>query len=371
MTASRVIGKIWGIPIGLHWSMLLVYGLLTVSLATSFFPLTHPDIPVAAAWIMAIVSAIFFFVSILLHELGHAWVALRNDLPVKGITLFIFGGVAQIEGRPKSATAELRIAVAGPAVSLALAAIFSLIGWIGNDVPYLGAPFAWLGSLNLILALFNLLPGFPLDGGRILRALVWHFTGSERKAINVSVVSGQLVAFGLMGIGAFMIFQGMFSSGLWMILIGWFLQNAAMSESSGSRVELALRGVPTWQAMGPREPVVSSRMKLQQLLDDLALPLGHRYFLVMDENIPRGVVTLRDVAKAPQDRLEWISVAEVMTPWNRLTIVQPETELLEALRMMDDARVSNLPVMDGDQVRGLLTREEVLHYVRVRMDERT
>lgn len=368
MTASWHIGKIRGIAIGFHWSMTLVFVLLTISLATAFFPETHPDLGDTAYWIMAIFAAIFFFGSILLHELGHAFVAQRNGMPVNSITLFIFGGIAQIGGRAPSAPIEFRIAAAGPAVSIALAGILGLIAWIAQDVAYIAAPLGWLASLNLILALFNLLPGFPLDGGRILRALIWQFTGSEQRAINVAVVSGQLLAFGLMGLGAYMIFTGPVSSGLWMILIGWFLQNAAMSEATGSRVELALRGGTVAQAMGPREPVVSSRMKLRQLLDELALPSGHRYFLVIDEDMPRGVVTLRDVAKAPQDRLEWISVSEVMTPWSRMTVVTPETDLQDALSAMDDAQVSHLPVMEGDRVRGLLTREEVLHYIRVRLE---
>lgn len=141
-----------------------------------------------------------------------------------------------------------------------------------------------------------------------------------------------------------------------------------MSEAAGSRVDVVLRGVPVRQAMGPMEPIVPSRMKLRQLLDELALPTGHRYFLVIDDDVPRGVVTLRDVAKAPQDRLDWISVPEVMTPWNHLEVVRPDTELREALQVMDDARVSSLPVMDGTRVCGLLTREEVLHYVRLRLE---
>lgn len=368
MAASWRLGSIRGIPIGLHWSMTLVFGLLMLSLATAFFPATNPDIPVPAYWLMALIASLLFFGSILLHELGHSWEAQRNGIPVQGITLFIFGGVAQISGRPKTAAVELRIAAAGPIVSFALAAIFGTIWLVARDLTYLAAPSGWLARLNLMLVLFNLLPGYPLDGGRILRALVWQFTQNERRAAQVALMSGQLLAFGMMGAGAFMAFGGNFANGVWLVLIGWFLQNAAVSEAAGSTLETTLRGVTVGQAMGPREPKIPSRIKVRQLVDDHVLATGHRYFLVVEGDVPRGVVTLRDVAKVPRDRWDWTSVADVMTPWARLTWVTPDTPLLKALQLMDDSRVSNLPVLCDGQPCGLLTREEVLHYVRLRME---
>ncbi len=347
--------------------MALVFALLTLSLATSFFPDSREGLPVVAYWIMAIVCAVLFFTSILLHELGHSMVAIRHGIPVNGITLFIFGGVAQIGGRPTSAMVELKVAAAGPVVSFILAGFFSLIGWISGDVAWLSLPATWLGTLNLTLGVFNLLPGFPLDGGRILRALVWKFTGSEDRAAQVALVSGQILAFGMMGLGGYLAFTGNISNGLWLIFLGWFLQNAAVSEAQGSRVEIALRGVTVQQAMGPREPFIPSRMKLSQLVEEYVLDRGESYFVVVDDDIPRGVVTLADLGKVPRERLEWESVANVMTPWQRLHIVSPSTPLLDATEMMDDARVASLPVMDGDRICGLLTREEVLHYIRLRM----
>jgi Zn-dependent protease len=368
MNASWKIGTFRGIPIGFHWSMLLVFFLLVSSLSTAFFPMTHPDLADAAYVVMAIVAALLFFASILLHELGHSVAAQRNGLSVNGITLFIFGGVAQLEGRARSATVELKIAAAGPIVSLALALLFWLISLATDAVAYLQAPAAWLAGLNLTLALFNLLPGFPLDGGRILRALVWRYTGSEERAAQVAQVSGQLLAFGMMGIGALWAFNGNFSNGLWLVFLGWFLQNAAATEAAGSRMELALRGAKVAHAMGPPETVIPSRMKLRQLVEEYVLNRGESYFIVMDDDLPRGVVTLADLGKVPQSRLDWESVSTVMTPWDRLTRVTPQTDLLDAIQLMDDARVNQLPVMDGEQPRGLLTREEVIHYLRLRMN---
>lgn len=367
MEASWKLGTFRGIPVGLHWSMALVFALLTLSLATSFFPDSREGLPVIAYWVMAIVCAVLFFTSILLHELGHSIVAIRHGIPVNGITLFIFGGVAQIGGRPTSATVELKVAAAGPVVSFILAGIFFLVGWVSGDIAWLSLPATWLGTLNLTLGVFNLLPGFPLDGGRILRALVWKFTDSEDRAAQVALVSGQILAFGMMGLGGYLAFTGNISNGLWLIFLGWFLQNAAVSEAQGSRVEIALRGVTVQQAMGPREPFIPSRMKLSQLVEEYVLDRGESYFVVVDDDIPRGVVTLADLGKVPRERLEWESAANVMTPWQRLHIVSPSTPLLDATEMMDDARVSSLPVMEGDRICGLLTREEVLHYIRLRM----
>jgi predicted transcriptional regulator len=250
----------------------------------------------------------------------------------------------------------------------ALVLVFALIAVAARDIAYIAAPSAWLARLNLALALFNLLPGFPLDGGRMLRAAVWQATGDERRAAQVALVSGQFVAFGMMGFGALTVLSGNFASGLWLILIGWFLQNAAVTEAAGSSMELALRGVTVSQAMGPREPQVPSRLKLRQLVDDHILAGGDRHFLVVDGDVPRGIVTLRDVAKVPRDRWDWTSVADVMTPWSRSTWVAPDADLVTALRMMDDAQVGQLPVMEGQQACGLLTREEVLRYFRLRME---
>lgn len=368
MTASWRLGSIWGIPIGLHWSMSLVFVLLTWSLAAAYFPGTSDDLPTGAYWLMAVITSVMFFGSILLHELGHSWVALRNDIPVKGITLFIFGGVAQFTGRAKSADVELRVAAAGPIVSIALSLVFGTIWILGRDIDYIAAPARWLATLNLILALFNLLPGFPLDGGRILRALVWRVTGNEKRAAQVAMVSGQILAFGLMGLGALLALSGNFANGAWLIFIGWFLQNAAVSEASGTNVEMTLRGATVGQAMGPPETHIPGRMMLRQLVDEYVLPTGERHFVVVDGDKPRGIITLRDVTQVEQDRWEWTPVNQVMKPWARLTQVTPDTELMEALRIMDDLQVRQLPVVEDGEALGLLTREEILHYVRVRME---
>lgn len=369
MTASIRLGRVWGIPIGLHWSLLVVFALLTSSLSGRYFPDQFPDLSAAAALLLAVVTSVLFFVSILLHELGHTWVALRNQVPVKGIKLFALGGVAQIGEQAKTAGAEFRIAAGGPVVSLGLALVFGAIWLVARGVDFLAAPSVWLATTNLALLLFNLLPGYPLDGGRLLRAAVWHYTGDDKKGLRVAVTGGQLIAFGLMGLGAFWIFSGDFVSGIWLIFVGWFLQSAAVAEQAGSTIQAQLKGITVGEAMSMViEPRVPSRLKLRQLVDDVALPSGQRYFLVEDGDEPRGLVTLRDLAKVPRERWDWASVGEVMVPWAQLRRVSPETELLTALRIMDDDRIGQLPVVKDERAVGLLTREEILHYLRLRAE---
>ena len=371
MTASMNIGRVWGIPIGIHWSLLVVFALLTSSLATNYFPSTYPDLTGAAAWVSGAVTAILFFGSILLHELGHTWVALRNKVPVKNITLFFLGGVAQIGEPAKTAGVEFRIAAGGPVVSLMLAIGFGLLWFIDRGISFLGAPSGYLALTNLALLGFNLLPGYPLDGGRMLRAAVWHFSGSEKQALRVATISGQVLSFALMGIGAFLILGGNFFNGLYFIVIGWFIQSMVIAEQASSTVQGHLGGVLVGEAMAVfEEPEVPSRLKLRQVIDDFILPTGARSFLVVDGDLPRGIVDLRDIAKIPRERWDWVSVAEVMTPWARLERVTASTDLLAALKLMDDKKVGQLPVVETDDGRpiGLLTREEIIHVLRVRSE---
>jgi Zn-dependent protease/CBS domain-containing protein len=369
MNASVSLGRVWGIPIGLHWSLFIVFMLLTTSLGGNYFPNQYPTLSSGAAWLLGVVTSVLFFASVLLHELGHAWVALRNNIPVNGITLFIFGGVAQIGAQAKTPGAEFRIAAGGPVVSFLLALGFGLLWLVDRNISYLGAPSGWLAFINLMLLLFNLLPGYPLDGGRMLRAAVWHFTGDEKKGLRVAAISGQVVAFGLMALGAFTILGGDFWSGLWYILIGFFLQNATIAEQAASTLQGQLGNVRVGQAMSlVEEPQVPSRLKLRQLVDDHVLTSGNGYFLVVDGDQPRGVVTLRDVTQVPRNRWEWASVGEIMTPWNQLERVSPTTELLSALRTMEESRSAQVPVVDGDRLVGLLTRDEILRYLRLRAE---
>lgn len=369
MTASYRLGSVWGIPIGLHWSLLLVFALLVWSLGGGYFPAEYPDLAPTTAYLLAALTGILFFASIVLHELGHAWVALREGVPVRGITLFIFGGVAEIAAAPKTAGAEFRIAVGGPLVSFALFVLFQGLSLLDGSISALAAPTEWLARINLMLLLFNLIPGYPLDGGRMLRAAVWQLSGSEKTGWRVAMASGQLVSFGFIAWGVFRIVQGDVANGVWIAFIGWFLQNATAAENGAKTVQHQLAGTTVGQAMGiVDEPRVPGRMKLRQLVDEHVLAHGQGSFLVVDGDVPRGVLTLPAVTAVPQDKWDWTSVAEVMSPWASLGRVAPTTDLLDALKLMEGNGAGPLPVLDGDRLVGLLTRDEILRFLRLRAE---
>ncbi|MBC7076736.1 MAG: site-2 protease family protein [Synergistales bacterium] len=278
MEANVRLGRILGIPVGLHTSWFLVFGLVTWSLAAGYFPVEYPALPVVAYWMLGAVTSLLFFASVLIHELGHSVVALRNQIPVHRITLFIFGGVAQISREPSDASTEFRVAIAGPLSSLGLAAGFAGLWRLDRAIPYLAAPSVWLMRINLLLAFFNLIPGFPLDGGRILRAVIWHFTGNFYRATQVAVFTGQLTAFGFIGLGVFTMLTGNWINGLWLAFIGWFLQNAAAASYAQTNVQQSLRDVTVAQAMTRDCPLVPTHISLQQLVEEHVLAGGRRCF---------------------------------------------------------------------------------------------
>jgi Zn-dependent protease/CBS domain-containing protein len=366
MNASLNIGKIWGIPISLHLSWFLVFGLVTWSLAIGYFPQEYPQLNSAVYFFLALITSLLFFGSVLAHELGHSLLAIRNQIPVKGITLFIFGGVAQIAQEPRSPGAEFRIAIAGPLVSLVLAIIFGGLWLFDQAIPYLAAPSFYLARINLILALFNLIPGFPLDGGRVLRALVWQFTGNFQRATRVASFSGQLVAFGFIGFGIFSIFDSNFFNGLWLVFIGWFLQNAAASAYAQMNLSETLSGVTVEQAMTRDCVEIPLFTPISQLVEERVLNGGQRCFIVTDGNRLEGILTLRDITALPQKKWRFTTAGQIMIPSNRLAQVEPGLSLLNALQIMDNAQIAQVPVVQNDQLVGMLSREQVLHYLHLR-----
>lgn len=368
MEATIKLGRIWGIPVGLHSSWFLIFALVTWSLAAGYLPAEYPQLPSGALWLLGATTSVLFFASVLFHELGHTYFALRNRIPVRGITLFLFGGVAQITRDPDSAGAEFRIAIAGPLTSLLLAVLFGGLWLLGETIPLLAAPSLWLARINLSLALFNLIPGFPLDGGRVLRALVWQATGSFHRATQAASFTGQLVAFGFIGVGVLVLLEGNLFNGLWLIFIGWFLQNAAASSYAQSSLQRTMRSVKVGQVMQRDCSWVPGSLPLQRLVEDQILATGRRCFLVADEGRLRGVLTLRDIASVPRDDWDRISAEKTMVPWERLQKVDANAELLSALQVMDDANVAQLPVVEGDRILGMLSREQILAYLRTRAE---
>jgi Zn-dependent protease/CBS domain-containing protein len=358
--------EVWGIPIRVHPSWLLVFGLVTWSLSAGYFPGEYPGWTVRAYWTVGAVTSLVFFASILIHELGHSWVARRNGVPIRSITLFVFGGVARLGREPESPGAEFRIALAGPVTSFALAALFKGAWLLVQDAPVLAAPAIWLARINFMVAVFNLVPGFPLDGGRLLRAGVWHWAGSLQRASQIAVFAGQLVAFGLIGWGILTVMKGNVIGGMWVAFIGWFLQNAAAQSEAEGHLREMLRGVTVAQVMTADCRRIEPGSSLERIVREEVLGAGRRCFTVTEDDKLAGLLTIHEIKAVPPERWPEVTAGEVMVPVEKLTVAEPEADLLTAIEKLDDANVAQMPVLADGRLLGLIGREQILHYVRVR-----
>jgi Zn-dependent protease len=362
------IATVAGIPVYLHPSWFAVAALMTWSLAVGYVPAEAPSSTPATAWVLGAILTLFVFASILAHELGHAWVARRTGLTIQRITLFVFGGVARAAGEPASPGAELAVAVAGPATSLAVALGCEGLRWLVSGLTTLELAARWLARANLLLALFNLLPGVPLDGGRALRALAWRWTGSRERATRAAAFGGQLLAAGLIGLGLLVLLRGALLPGLWLVLIGWFLQGAAARTAAETDTRQWLRGVTVAQAMTRDYARVPGDRTLERLVQEEVVGAGHRCFCVTDDGRLQGLLTLREVRAVDPARWSQTRAAEVMTPRERLLVARPDEEVLAALARMDAAGITQLPVVADDRLLGLIDREHIAHYLRVRLE---
>jgi len=362
------LGRILGIPIGLDYSWFLVFALITWTLATSYFPNEFRNWPDAQYWIVGAVTALMLFVSVLLHELGHSVVALRYKIPVRSITLFIFGGVAQIGAEPPSAGAEFWIALAGPLVSLALAIFFRVSQLISGSLDPLLALVKYLAYINGTLVLFNLIPGFPLDGGRVFRAVVWGITHSLRRATLVAASLGRFIAFVFILVGAWQMFTGNLGNGLWIAFIGWFLESAASSQVQQQTIHDLLSGHRVADVMNRNYTIIPADATLQQLVDLHILGSGRRSFVVTQGDQVLGLLTVHRIKEAPQTEWPRTTTAQVMIPVEQMKRVRPEAELWEALEKMDMDGVNQLPVMMNGQLLGMLSRDGIIGFLRTRRE---
>ena len=358
------LGRIRGIPIGMDPSWFLVFILVTWTLATSYFPGEFQGWPKTQYWIVGAATAVLFFASIVLHELGHSVVALRYKIPVRSITLYLFGGVAQIATEPTSAGAEFWIAIAGPAVSLALAALFRLLESAVSSLAPALALARYLAYINGSVALFNLIPGFPLDGGRVFRAIVWSFTRNLRRATLIAATLGRGIGFLFILFGVWQLLTGKVGNGLWIAFIGWFLENAAMGQIWQQQVASLLAGHKVSEAMSQRCVMVPAELTLRDLVDQHILGQGLRCMVVRRGEDAVGLLTLHHVREVPRDQWDVVSAAQAMTPIEQVKWIEPQAELPEALAEMDRDGVNQLPVISAGSVLGMLSREDVISYLR-------
>jgi Zn-dependent protease/CBS domain-containing protein len=356
---------LFGIKVGLDYSWFLLAILLVWSLMAGYFPWVLPGLDTASYLWMAILGAAGLFASIIFHEYGHALVARRFDLPISRITLFIFGGVAEMDDEPRTAAAEFWMAIAGPIASFALAAAMLFLLMIGpfGAESQLGAIIGYLAFINLILAVFNLLPAFPLDGGRILRAAVWHFTKDFQKATRLAAATGSVLAVVLIGLGVLNIIAGAFVQGIWQMLIGFFVYSAAGASRAHAELRGTLHGVPVSRIMRHDVVSVPADTPVQALIEEYFYRHFYKVFPVVDSTgRPVGVIGLKDVASA--DRTA--RTRDIMGPLTEDNTVTSSAPAYKVLQTMQRRQNSRMLVIDGQTLQGMVTMRDIMSYLAVR-----
>jgi Zn-dependent protease/CBS domain-containing protein len=357
------LGTIMGIPIRMHFSWLLVFGLITWSLSTQYFPAAAPDLPKASYWIKGLLAALLLFGSVAFHELAHSWVARRYGMSIAGITLFIFGGVAELEGEIPHPKAEFRIALAGPLSSLFLALLFFVFTL--QTAGGIQALFFYLAQINLILGVFNLVPGFPMDGGRILRSAIWSrkkdFSYATRKASGIG-----------RKIGLFFIFFGIFSlfgrmpGGLWLMLIGWFLYTAAQASYQQATLQQSLSGIKVKDIIIRDLITLPSTISLEEAVTDYFLKHGFGGFPVTQNGRFLGFITLKEIKNVRREEWGSVKVSEVTIPHQEKWAVSLEDDALKSLELMIKEDKGRIAVMDQGVLIGMITRNGIARYLQIK-----
>jgi Zn-dependent protease len=372
MRSTVTLGRIAGVPVGINWTWLIIFGLIVWSLAAGVFPETNPGLADGVYVAMAVVASLLFFISILLHELGHAQQALREGMKIEGITLWIFGGVARFSGMFPSAGAEFRIAIAGPAVTAVIATVLLATSALLPLPAAVDGVMRWLGNINFFLLAFNMLPAFPLDGGRVLRSALWRWKGDFAWATHTAGRAGRAFGQFMIGAGVALVFLLGAPGGLWLALIGWFLINAAYAETQMVALREAFAGLRVADIM-VREPVtVASDARLQDVADETYPP--HRYiaYPVVDAaGNAAGLLPFRNATAVPQDRWDAVRVQEVMLPLDKSLRFQADKDLGDAVAELVQTDPGRGLVLRDGRLVGLLSITDAERLVEAKVPRRS
>ena len=364
------LGRIWGFPIEIDISWFLVFLLVAWSLSAGYYPRVFPNQSVALNWGIGVITALLFFVSVLIHELAHSYVAIKNGLSIGGITLFLFGGVSKLTQEPQTPELELKMSAAGPLTSLALGGIFYGLG-LGARALGLPAPVvavaAYLAVINVILAIFNLVPGFPLDGGRVLRAILWRSTGSLERATRYASFAGQGFGYLLMAWGAYQLCGGGLIGGAWMLFIGWFLVSAAQNAYQQVVLQRALSGVPVERIMQRDVPRIPPDMLLRDLVDEYFMRQDYAAYPVVEDDCLVGIITVDDVREVPREMWASTMVRQAARHTDEHRIIDEDEDAWDALTQMLQNDARRLLVVRNGHLEGVVSRESILHLVRAKM----
>ncbi len=369
MNETLRLGHIAGIRIGVNWTVLVIFSLILIGLSTVQFPALYEDLDVVAAWAAGTIAAITFFASLLAHELAHAIVARRNGLEVDGIVLWLFGGVAKLKGDAPDPQADLRIAGVGPLVSLVLGVGFGALAFLlaglgvgGITIGILG----WLALINVVLAIFNLIPAAPLDGGRILRAILWQIRGDRTSAAVTAAKAGRIFGFVLVGLGLAQVVFLPGLGGLWMVLIGWFVTAAAGAEEQQARVQDALGGLRVRDLMTPDPVTVRPDVTVASILDDYVLRNRFSSFPVVDDDDrPVGLITLNRIRALDPEQRAATYVGDVACDRDEVALTGPDESLTSVLPRLSSCEDGRAIVVQDGRVIGILSPTDISRMLQV------
>jgi Zn-dependent protease len=373
MKSQIKIGTVFGVELGLHYSWLVIALLITFSLVAQFHAENH-DWSQVVVWATAILTGLLFFACLLTHELSHALVARLRGIPIHKVTLFLLGGVAQIEKEASDAKTEFWMAIVGPftsgVVGLILLALAWATGWVLHTPPATPAValLVWLGYINLGLAAFNMIPGFPLDGGRVLHAILWWVMHDAERSTRAAARVGQVVAVLFIGFGIIEFFQGAGLGGLWLAFIGWFLLQAAGASYLQVRSRSLLRGLRVRDVMSTDYKTVDPGTSIQDFVHQQLLPTGRRCFLVVSDSQTLGLITPGDVRAIESQAWPYTSVQAAMRPASKIHFVNREMPAIKALEIMGRENINQLPVMSGSRLEGIVTRAHIFQVLRSRAE---
>jgi Zn-dependent protease/CBS domain-containing protein len=365
------LGSIFGFEIRVDLSWFLIFFLILWTFIGSVFPANYPGLSQGTYIIMGIVATLLFFASLLAHELSHSFVARAKGIPVEGITLFIFGGVSRTRMDAETPGDEFQIAGVGPLTSVLLSVLFGLLYWLGRRAGWsvaVNGVTGYLASINLILAIFNLLPGFPLDGGRLFRSIIWKITGNLKKATRIASWGGKFFAYLLIAWGLVQLFGGLIFNGLWLIFIGWFLYNAAEYSYREVQLQKSLEGVRVNQVMTPNPETVTPDLTLRELVDEYFLQRRYQAYPVTQSDRPLGIITLNRVKEIPQDEWNRRTVRQTMIPAEKDVIVTPEEKMPQVLQKMSESGARRVLVARNNRLQGMITASDVANWLRRRRD---
>lgn len=371
MDGSIRVARILGIPIQIHSSWLIVFFLIAWSLAIGYFPRVGPGLGTPTLIALGVSAAVLFFAALLLHELAHSYVAMREGLPVRSITLFVFGGVAQMTREPRSAGAEFRIAIAGPLTSITIGLVFGALAWAADRTALprgLLLLFQYLAYINVAVAVFNMLPAFPLDGGRVFRSAIWYLTRSRLRATQVASRVGQGFAYLMIGVGLFLALGGNPVGGLWIVFIGWFLLQAAQASYQQALIRQALRGIEARDVMREDVAAVPSDITVTEFVEHYLMRSRESEFCVMEDGRLRGIIALQDVKRVPREQWAEVRVEQAMTREDECPTVRASQGAFEALILLGSEHATQIIVREGGRVVGAITRGDLLAFIRNRLE---